>query len=119
MNFPTKCFVVGVVGDACLQLIVKMRGDFAGLRGYFEQHGPLESLCIAGGLMFALGWLYMIMAGEPSNLLYLFIFGGLWDVAFRQLNLMPSLQHTYYKALTPVQSFVWGGIPMVLPALLM
>jgi hypothetical protein len=45
------------------------------------------------------------------------LYGGLFDVAFRQFRLMPSLDD-YYKALHPVESFVWGGIPLVIANML-
>lgn len=115
LSYSIKAFFVGIVGDFCLQLIVKQRGNFAGLRDYFKQHGIVESLMIAGGLMFILAYIYE-MTGLPLNNGMIFIYGGLWDIAFRQLRIMPSLDG-YYRALNPIQSFVWGGIPMLIPNL--
>ena len=108
----TKAFFIGLLGDAILQLVVKQRGNFAGLRGYFEQHGIFESMCIAAGIMFLVTWIYL-KTGLPLTYPYLFIYGGLLDVLWRQMNLMPSLKNTYYAALTPLQSFIWGGIPLL------
>lgn len=113
MNLTTKAFFIGIVGDMILQTIVKLRGNFAGLKGYFEQHGIFESLCIAGGIMFIVTYIYQ-QTGLPLTIPYLFIYGGLLDILFRYLNLMPSLEHTYYAALNPIQSFFWGGAPMLL-----
>ena len=114
--FSIKSFFVGVVGDMALQIIVKKKGNFAGLKDYFEQHGQIESYMIAGGLMFFLAFLYEL-SGLPLTNEFLFIYGGIWDILFRQLRLMPSLDG-YYEALTPVMSFIWGGLPMLLPNLI-
>ena len=113
MDITTKAFFIGIIGDATLQLIVKIKGNFAGLKGYFEQHGIFESMCIAGGIMFIATYLYKQMK-LPLTIPYLFIYGGILDILWRQLNLMPSLEHTYYDALNPIQSFIWGSIPMLL-----
>ena len=113
--FSIKSFFVGVVGDIILQIIVKEKGNFAGLKDYFKQHGQMESYMIAGGMMFALSFLYEL-TGLPLNNVYLFIYGGIWDLLFRYLRLMPSLDG-YYKSLNHIQSFIWGGIPMILPNL--
>ena len=114
--FTDKAFWIGVIGDFALQTIVRYRGNFAGLKDYFKQHNMFESLMIAGGLMCLLAKLY-VMTGLPLNNYYLFIYGGLWDLAFRYLRLMPSLDG-YYEALNHVQSFIWGGIPMLIPNLI-
>ena len=113
MDLLTKSFFIGVLGDMTLQIIVKLNGNFAGLKGYFEQHGILESFMIAGGIMFVSTYIYKQLK-LPLTIPYLFIYGGILDILFRQLNLMPSLEHTYYAALNPVQSFIWGGIPMLM-----
>ena len=113
MSLTTKAFFIGMLGDFILQNIVKFKGNFAGLRDYFLQHGMFESLCIAGGIMFLSTYIYE-QTGLPLTVPYLFIYGGILDILFRQLNLMPSLEHTYYAALNPIQSFVWGSIPMIM-----
>lgn len=113
MDIRTKAFFIGVIGDLTLQLIVKMNGEFAGLKDYFKQHGILESSMIAGGIMFISIYVYQLLK-LPLTIPYLFIYGGILDILWRQLNLMPSLEHTYYAALTPFQSFIWGGIPMLM-----
>lgn len=116
-NLLIKSFFIGFFGDALLQLIVRyytQKGrNFAGLHGYFAQHGVFESLCIAGGIMFLATFVFMKLK-IPINMINLFIYGGLLDVLWRQLNLMPSLKNTYYATLNPVESFIWGGIPMLL-----
>ena len=113
MDIRTKAFFIGVIGDITLQSIVKLKGNFAGLRDYFIQHGIFESFLIGGGIMFIATYFYQ-MTKLPMTLPYLFIYGGILDIIWRQLNLMPSLEHTYYKALNPIESFIWGGIPMIM-----
>jgi len=113
MDLRTKAFFIGMIGDFILQQIVNYKGNFAGLKDYFKQHGVFESLCIAGGIMFISTYIYQQLK-LPLKPLPLFIYGGILDVLWRQLNLMPSLEHTYYAALNPIQSFFWGGAPMLL-----
>lgn len=113
MDLKTKSFFIGLLGDFILQQIVKYRGNFAGLRDYFGQHGILESMMIGAGIMFIATYVYEQLK-LPLTPIYLFIYGGILDILFRYLNLMPSLEHTYYSALNPIQSFIWGGIPMLM-----
>lgn len=113
MNILLKSFYIGVIGDFLLQIITYYKGNFAGLRDYFKQHGIFESLMIAGGIMFISTHLFILLK-IPFNYFYLFIYGGILDIIWWYFNLMPSLKNTYYKALNPVLSFVWGGIPMML-----
>ncbi len=113
MDLRLKAFCIGVIGDLILQAIVCLRGNFAGLQGYFKQHGIFESFLIGGGIMLISTHLFQELK-LPLTLPYLFLYGGVLDILWRQLNLMPSLEHTYYKALNPVESFFWGGIPMSL-----
>lgn len=109
----SRSFFVGVIGDAILQMITYHRGNFAGLRDYFKQHGIMESLMIAGGIMFVAAYVWNTTWLE-TTWLNIFIYGGILDIIWRQGNLMPSLRNTYYAALSPVVSFIWGGIPMVM-----
>ena len=113
MDLRTKAFFIGMIGDSILQMIVRYRGDFAGLKGYFEQHGIFESLCIAGGIMFIATYIYQQL-GLPMKIIPLFIYGGILDILWWKFNLMPSLEHTYYAALNPIQSFFWGGFSTIL-----
>jgi len=113
MDLKTKAFFIGLVGDLILQQIVKYKGNFAGLRDYFNQHGILESMMIGAGIMFIVTYVYQQLK-LPLTVPYLFIYGGILDILWRQLNLMPSLEHTYYAALNPIQSFIWGGLPMLM-----
>lgn len=112
MNILDKSFWIGFFGDLLLQIITIFRGDFAGLKNYFEIHGIFESLLIASGIMYVSTWLFL-KTGLKMTFFNLFIFGGLLDVLWRVLNLMPSLK-TYYMSLNPLVSFIWGGIPMML-----
>lgn len=115
--FRDKCFGVGFMGDFLLQLIVDYRGDLAGLKKYFEQHGKLESMFIAGGMMYCFGYIFELSEFE-KNYQNLFFYGGLLDIIFRQYGLFESLNDSYYKELNSFQSFIWGGIPMILPKLI-
>ena len=119
--FADNCFYVGFIGDFLLQMITKIRGNIANLKPYFNRHGSLEAMFIAGGMMYLFGHIYTTVIGpaEPDlnviNLLKLFIYGGVLDIIWRQFNLFPSLKHTYYTANNQLQSFIWGGIPMIIP----
>ena len=117
MNYKllSTAFFVGIIGDAILQLSVKLRPNLniGGLRDYFKQHGIFESLLIAGGTMLIATWFFLKLK-IPLTYFNLFVFGGVLDILWRQLNLMPSLKNTYYEALNPVESFIWGGIPMMM-----
>ena len=113
MDLRTKAFFIGLIGDLTLQSIVKLKGNFAGLKDYFMLHGIFESACIAGGIMFIATYVYQRLK-LPLTIPYLFIYGGILDILWRQLNLMPSLEHTYYAALNPIMSFIWGSIPMMM-----
>ena len=119
MDYPTAAFAVGFAGDALLQAIVRTTGFDWGLGVYFNQHGSLEAMTIAGGMMFLAAKGAGLATGGVAgrHALPLFLYGGALDVLFRHMRLFPSLDG-YYRALTPAQSFVWGGIPMVLPLLI-
>ena len=118
-DFRVKLFFIGMFGDFLLQLISKLRGDIAGLKPYFELHGSLEAAFIAGGTMFIAAHIYNnILRLDTTNVITLFIYGGVLDIIWRQFHLMKTLDETYYKALNPILSFIWGGIPMILHILL-
>jgi hypothetical protein len=108
-----KSFFIGFIGDALLQIITAQKGNFAGLRDFYARHGIFESLCIASSIMFLSTWCYLKL-GLPITYPFLFLYGGMLDVLFRQCNLMPTLQNTYYSALPWWLSFLWGGIPMMM-----
>ena len=116
MNTLTLYFFTGFFGDMALQLINKFRGNIAGLDKYFKLHGSIESLFIAGGMLWLFAFIYD-KSKLPFTYQYLFMYGGLLDILFRQLMIFPSLD-TYYAALTPEISFIWGGIPMIAPLLI-
>lgn len=116
-SLKTKAFLVGFFGDIGLQTISNQRGNIAGLKPYFEKHGSHESALIAAGLMFLWAWIWEL-SGLPQNNFLLFLYGGVLDILYRNLNLMPSLEHTYYDAMDPISSFAWGGLPFVFANLL-
>jgi hypothetical protein len=113
-NFPTMSFFIGFFGDLLLQIIVKIRGNIANLKIYFEQHNGLESMFIAGGMMFLFAYLYDLFLLQKS-FICVFLYGGILDIIWRQFQLFPSLTYTYYTANNQLESFIWGGIPMILP----
>lgn len=118
-NLLTIAFFTGFFGDALLQVIVS-RGfggsEGWGLKEYFKQHGKLESMFIAGALMWLLYYIYITLK-LPLQLRYLIIYGVLWDLLWRKLNLFSSLKG-YYKHLNYFESAVWGAIPMMIPLLI-
>jgi hypothetical protein len=113
MNLAIAGFLTGMIGDILLQLITYFRGNFAGLRDYFALHGILESIFIAGGILFTAGWVYEYLQ-LPMTYIHIFIYGCLVDIIYRNLHLMPSLDPTYHAALPPWLSMLWGGISLVL-----
>jgi hypothetical protein len=113
MNFTEKAFITGFVGDLGLQIIANKRGDIAGLKEYFEQHGGLESSFIASSMMYGFANLYERLGFDKNNI-NLFVYGASLDIMFRQFKIMKSLNNTYYKNTTPIQSAVWGGIPFLI-----
>lgn len=110
-----KSFFIGLFGDIILQGIVYFRGNIAGLKKYFQIHGPFEAVLIAAGIMFISAYSFML-SGLKFSYTNLFIFGGILDLLWRYLRLMKSLD-SYYAALDPVTSFIWGGIPMIITKL--
>jgi len=107
--------IVGFIGDFLLQLGSKLGlgGPTGwGLKDYFAQHGSIESLFIAGGMMTIFYVLYLLVL--KPNYLYLAIYGIVLDFIFRKLNVFPSL-NGYYKYFNYFWSAVWGAIPLMLP----
>lgn len=111
----TSGLLVGSIGDIGLQTITKIQHeDKYGLRAYFMQHGSLESIFIAGGMIATFSAAYALI--DPSmNLIGLAVYGAGLDVLFRctHKNIFPSLDD-YYKKMNPINSAVWGAIPMML-----
>jgi hypothetical protein len=107
--------IVGFIGDFLLQLGSKLGlgGPTGwGLKDYFAQHGSVESLFIAGGMMSIFYVLYLLVL--KPNYLYLAIYGIILDFIFRKLNVFPSLKG-YYNYFGYFWSAVWGAIPLMLP----
>lgn len=113
-SYEVAAFYTGFLGDLALQVFVQMGVLDAGLGPYFALHKPFESACIAAGLMYLCGLVYVTMYNdEPTDYRRPFIFGVGLDILFRYGRLMPTLD-TYYAALSPLTTMVWGGIPMVM-----
>lgn len=112
--FSSAAFLYGVVGDASLQLIDKCsdKGREWGLHSYFEQHGPIASLFIAGAMTSGTLYVHDLLFRERS-ILTLFGLGMALDVLFRTQMPMDSLKD-YYNKLTPPYTLFWAGFPSAL-----
>lgn len=115
-NFVQTAVFVGVAGDATLQTIVNNSDDANkfGLKTYFEQHGSLESLFIAGGMMGLFSALYKYIDPE-FNTKGLIAYGAILDIIFRffRETIMPSLDD-YYKHFNAIQTIVFAIIPFLM-----
>lgn len=117
LTASTAAFGVGFVGDAFLNYLTR-QDWFAdvGLRNYFLQHGNVEALFIAAGLMFASMWLCIAMWPRSTDdrwfLHYLVLFGAILDIAFRFCRIMPSLDDMYSQ-LHPITSIGWASGPLL------
>jgi len=109
-------FLTGFFGDMFLQLLVHNKIGNWGLKDYFSQHGRIESMFIAGGMIMCFYMIYE-WTGLPLSWPYLAIYGVLLDLVFRLGNIFPSLEG-YYKALNYLESAIWGAIPMIIPLLI-
>ena len=103
------CFT-GFIGDAILQ--TTGLGN-EGLASYFQQHGRIESLFIAGGMM-TLFYALMMLVRIPMTFLNVSVFGIAVDLCFRQFRLFPSLDG-YYEMLNYFWSAFWIVVPMCVP----
>lgn len=106
-------FLVGFIGDALLQAGVNHLGYDWGLSGYFTQHGNLESMFIAGGMIVGF-YIPYLLSDAPLKIQYLGLYGLLLDLLFRYTRLFPSLDG-YYSHFSILLSGIWGAIPMCLP----
>ena len=111
-------FFVGFFGDFLLQVLTnnfKMGGPSGwGLNEYFAQHGSIESLFIAGGMMALFYIIYLKVFKLPVNYLNLAIYGILLDILFREFKIFPSLKG-YYSNLTYLESTLSEAFSMMLP----
>lgn len=110
---------VGAAGDLSLQILTKIFADKTGwgLNIYFEQHGFMESLFIAGGMMSIFYMIYIYVLKLKISTLYLAIYGVIWDALFRFFRIFHSLDG-YYSYLGIILSAFWGAVPMILPYLI-
>jgi len=115
--------LTGFVGDFLLQILTKyfhMGGETGwGLLEYFKQHGSVEALFIAGGMMtlFYVIFIQFVKMGIKLNYFNLAVYGIILDLIFRKFNIFPSLSG-YYSSLNYFESGLWGAIPMILPFLI-
>lgn len=110
--------LTGFAGDAGLQYLSTftfLSGKTGwGLTEYFRQHGSIESLFIAGGMMTLFYVIYFVILSLPLIWYYLAIYGILLDWIFRVTMLFPSLKG-YYNHLNYFWSAFWGAVPMLMP----
>lgn len=109
-------FVFGSIADLSLNYITRFDAfPDVGLRKYFKRHGVFEAMFIAGGLMFASTYIGLLLRpGNPTRdggVLYLFVYGALIDILFREWHLMPTLDGMY-DVLRPSTSMLWAGGPL-------
>ena len=106
-----KAFLIGVFGDIGLQLFNKYseKGKDWGLDTYFKQHGPIESVFIAGGMLVGFDILYDFIFPQ-KEFFQLFLLGGIVDVIFRTTMPMKSLEDYYYQN-HPLFTIFWAGFP--------
>jgi hypothetical protein len=113
--------MTGFAGDAALQSGIEqfqMGGPTGwGLKEYFAQHGRVESLFIAGGMMSLFFVVYVYVLKLPLEYKYLAMYGVVLDFIFRKLELFPSLKG-YYEYFGYGGSALWGAIPAVIPLFL-
>jgi hypothetical protein len=115
--------IVGFVGDFLLQLISKKFGIGGptgwGLKDYFIQHGAVESLYIAGGMMALFYIIYLYILKLPVNYYYLALYGIVLDLLFRIFMIFPSLSGYYnyfgYSIGGYVASGFWEAFSICLP----
>lgn len=115
-NLISVSCVTGFVGDASLQVLSKFMGGPTGwgLIPYFKQHGSIEALFIAGGMMSIFYVIYLDFLKLQPIWYYLAIYGIILDYIFRVTMLFPSLKG-YYAHLNYFWSAFWGAIPMLIP----
>jgi len=119
-NIIAIACIVGFIGDFLLQMGSKLGlGGTTGwgLKEYFSQHGGIESLFIAGGMMTIFYVIYIYLLKFKVNYINLAIYGIVLDFIFRKLNVFPSLKG-YYNYFNYFWSAVWGAIPLMLPYLI-
>jgi len=114
-------FLTGFMGDIGLQLLVAsgMGGPSGwGLKSYFKQHGPLESMFIAGGMLAGFYMIYIYILGLPihthTHIYYIGIYGIIIDYIFRKFMIFSSLKG-YYAYMNYYWSAFWIFVPMILP----
>jgi hypothetical protein len=108
--------LVGFAGDIGLQIISPHLGgeDHWGLKDYFQQHGKVESVFIAMGMLTVFYIIYLLILRLPTTWYYIALYAVILDLLFRLTMCFPSLQG-YYNHLNYFWSFFWAIIPMLLP----
>jgi hypothetical protein len=112
--------LVGFFGDLGTQIAIKLGvgGEKGlGLKEYFAQHGKVESLFIAAGIM-AVFYSVYALTNLPFTILYMIIYSIILDLLFRYLRIFPSLDKFYQNSVP--STLIFGAIiPFVLPILIL
>ncbi len=119
-NILFIAFLVGFFGDLVLQFLSN-RGlggpTGAGLNDYFKQHGNIESLFIAGGMMVLFYGILNVFKSPLKNEMKTYAFIALYaiilDLIFREFMIFPSLKG-YYSYLNYFWSGFWQVFSMFL-----
>ena len=104
--------LVGIIGDFMLQIGTNSGAKW-GLNDYFKQHGSMEALFIAGGMMVLFYAIYLALK-LPLNYPSIAVYAIVLDVLWRKLNIFPSLKG-YYERYNYFWSGLWEIIAMCLP----
>jgi hypothetical protein len=114
-------FLIGFIGDLLLNLMTqRLKILDAGLIDYFPTHGTFEAAFIAGGLVSFCVYVALLLWEKTMSkkvatinyghtIIYLFVVGCIFDLFFRYLHIMPSLDKMYEKLSIPVSMFFAGG----------
>lgn len=113
--------LTGFFGDVFLQVAPKVSGfggpTGLGLEDYFKQHGRVEALFLAAGLV-GMTYIVYLLTGLPVTVPNLFLYGCLLDVlVFHKWMIFPSLKpyYEYFQGDYVRPAIIGGGIPVALP----
>lgn len=110
------CFV-GFFGDLIMQILGRYIPYYKKccLSEYFKQHGPVESLFIAMGLMSFLYITYIYVFKFPIKWYYIALYGIIWDLIFRVFRVFPSLDQFYDNHGYLFTAILGGAVPILMP----
>jgi hypothetical protein len=113
--------LTGFFGDLFLQMAPKVSSLGGptgwGLDEYFRQHGRVEAMVLAAGLV-GMTYIVYLLTGLPVTIPNMFLYGCLLDVlVFHKWMIFPSLKgyYEYFKGDYVQPAIIGGGIPVALP----